>query len=88
MIDGLGGRLPPIAARAAATTNPVAGATRVKAGTPDLSALATAVRDLASGPPIDSAKVDRVKNAIALGTYQVQPEAIAARMIASDVDRG
>jgi negative regulator of flagellin synthesis FlgM len=85
MIDGLGGRLAPIALRPAATTGPVAATNKIRPAAPDLSALATAVREMASAPPVDTAKVDRVKNAIALGTYQVSPNAIAERMIASDV---
>jgi negative regulator of flagellin synthesis FlgM len=85
MIDGLGGRLPPIAARPAATMNPVAATAKVKPAAPDISALATAVRDMASAPPVDTAKVDRVKNAIAAGSYRVAPDAIAERMIATDL---
>ncbi|QYE36558.1 flagellar biosynthesis anti-sigma factor FlgM [Polymorphobacter sp. PAMC 29334] len=85
MIQGLGGRLPPIAARSAPTTNPVAATTKVTSAAPDISALASAVRDMASAPPVDTAKVDRVKNAIAAGSYKVAPEAIAERMIATDL---
>lgn len=88
MIDGLGGRLPPIAVRPAATAAPVAEATKVKTATPDVSRLATAVRDMAASPPVDSAKVDRLRTAITQGTYAVQPDAIAERMIATDLRRG
>jgi negative regulator of flagellin synthesis FlgM len=42
---------------------------------PKLISLAS---ELASqGPPIDHAKIARIREAIALGTYRVQPEAIA-----------
>lgn len=85
MINGLGGRLPPIAARPARTTNPIAAAAPVKTAAPDISALATTVRDMASAPPVDTAKVDRVKNAIAAGSYKVVPDVIAERMIATDL---
>lgn len=85
MIDGLGGRLPPIAVRPAATTAPIAEAARVKPARPDLSALATTVRDMAAAPPVDSAKVASIKNAIATGTYTISPTAVAERMIATDL---
>nr|WP_295659212.1 flagellar biosynthesis anti-sigma factor FlgM [Polymorphobacter sp.] len=87
MIHGLGGRLPPISARPVATTNPVAAAAQVKPPAPDISALATAVRDMASAPPVDTAKVDRVKSAIAAGSYKVVPDVIAERMITTDLPR-
>lgn len=88
MIDGLGGRLAPVATRPAATTAPVAAATKVTTAAPDLSPLASAVRDMAATPPVDTAKIDRVKNAIALGTYAIQPDLVADRMIATDLPRG
>ncbi len=87
MIDGLGGRLAVPATRPAATTAPVANVAKARTAA-DLSPLATAVRDMAAAPPVDTAKVDRVKSAIALGTYQVQPGLIADKMIAADVVRG
>lgn len=88
MIDGIGQRLAPIAARPAATTAPVAATAKIPKTDRDLSALATAVRDMAAAPPVDSGKVDRVKNAIALGTYKIEPDAVAERMIATDLSRG
>lgn len=92
MIDGLGGRLPPVAARAAAgsaaTTRAVDAVAPVKPRGPDLSALAVAAREMASAPPVDAAKVDRIKNAIAVGNYKVEPDAVAERMIATDLRRG
>jgi flagellar biosynthesis anti-sigma factor FlgM len=85
MIDGLGGRLPPIVARAAATTAPVAEAARVKPARSDLSALATTVRDMAAAPPVDRTKVDSIKNTIDTGTYTISPTAVAERIIATDL---
>jgi negative regulator of flagellin synthesis FlgM len=46
------------------------------------------VADLvAMGPPVDSDKVSAIRQAIAEGRYSVDPEAIAERMIASDLAR-
>ena len=85
MIDGLGGRLPPVMARTAATTAPVAAPARIKPAGPGLSALAAAARTMAAAPPVDTAKVDRIRNSIATGVYTVDPDIIAERMIATDV---
>ena len=84
MIDGIGGRLAPIAARPAATTAPVAPTAKVNPAPSGMSMLA-AVRDMAAAPPVDSTKVASIKNAIATGTYAVSPAAIADRMIAIDL---
>lgn len=51
----------------------------------ELSALATAARD-ASAAPIDKARVAELRAAIANGSYTVDPEKIAAKMI--DLDLG
>lgn len=51
----------------------------------ELSALATAARD-ASSAPIDKARVAQLREAIADGSYAVDPEKIAAKMI--DLDLG
>lgn len=88
MIDGIGGRMPPVMASLPATTAPVAAPAQVKPASPDLSALAAATRQMGAAPPVDTAKVDRIKNAIAMGTYTVNPEAVAERMIATDLRRG
>lgn len=88
MIDPLGGGFPLSPARsarpAATIPAPVAGAPGVK---PDLSTLAAVARDLAAAPPVDGAKVDRIRQAIAAGGYAVDPAAIAAKMIALDLPR-
>lgn len=39
----------------------------------------------AEGAPIDSAKVDSIKAALANGTYSINPRAIADRMMALDL---
>ena len=42
-----------------------------------------------SGPPVDSAKVAAIRTAIAEGRYPVDPQTIAARMLALDLpERG
>lgn len=84
MINGISGRLPPIAPPAA-TPAPIAASARFKPADPDLSTLAAATRYAAAAPPIDSAKVDRIKKAIATGTYKLDPDAVAERMIATDL---
>lgn len=88
MIDGLGQakavrteavRTDAVARTAAPATirKPVAeGATTAKG---------PAARLAAEGPPIDSAKVDAIRAAIADGTYRIDPDAIAARMIDADL---
>lgn len=40
---------------------------------------------VAMGPPVDSDKVSAIRQAIAQGHYSVDPEAIAERMIATDL---
>lgn len=40
---------------------------------------------VAQGAPIDSAKVDSIRTAIANGTYKIDAKAIAARMIETDL---
>lgn len=39
----------------------------------------------AQGAPIDSAKVASIKAALASGSYRIDPQAIAAKMIAQDL---
>jgi len=87
MIDGVGksgaGRLgAPRGAGQSAPSNPVAGvSTEGRQG-----AVASAVFDLvAGGPPVDSAKVARIRAAIAEGRYPVDADRIAERMIALDL---
>ncbi|MFN7177119.1 MAG: flagellar biosynthesis anti-sigma factor FlgM [Thermaurantiacus sp.] len=42
------------------------------------------VRELASAPPVDQARVAELKAKIAMGAYKVEPERIASAMIASE----
>jgi negative regulator of flagellin synthesis FlgM len=46
---------------------------------PKLVTLASALAE--QGPPVDFAKIAQVRQAIALGTYRVNPEAIAEGMM-------
>jgi len=41
-------------------------------------------RDLAARPAVDEARVQEVREALASGTYRIDPEAIAAGMLALD----
>ncbi len=52
-----------------------------------LSATASAAKDLAAAPPVDSAKVAALRDRIAAGTYTIDPERIAAKMIELDLPR-
>lgn len=40
-----------------------------------------------AGPPINSEKIQAIRQAIAAGQYPIDPKAIAARMIALDLPR-
>ena len=51
----------------------------------NLSHTAVAARALAASPPVDTARVDALKSAIADGTYRADPAAIAGKMIALDL---
>jgi len=83
MIDGIGkGWLAPVAAANNREPARVAGrdpASAATTGTPVLSRIA---RDLSASPPVDGAKVARLQQAIASGTYTVDPQKIAERMVA------
>lgn len=46
--------------------------------------LAKAEASLGQAPDVDSAKVDQIRNAIAKGSYQIDPERIADKMISQD----
>jgi negative regulator of flagellin synthesis FlgM len=48
---------------------------------PASSALAQAAKDMAASPPVDTARVDELKVAIASGEYRPDPMAIAAKMV-------
>ncbi len=87
MIDGVfrGQPLRPPQLGAAGGATPAAAVTPTPAGTTaaaETSGLSRIARDLAASPPVDSAKVDRLRTAIAAGTYRADPDAIAAKMLA------
>lgn len=52
----------------------------------ELSPLAAAVKTLAASPPVDVAHVAKLRSAINAGSYRVDPQAIAAKMLL--LDRG
>ena len=69
---------------------------RVKAGAPSAKVAASASEGspsvatpaaalAAQGAPIDSAKVDAIRAKIAAGTFRIDPQAIAEKMIATDL---
>ncbi len=49
---------------------------------PAISNLGRIARDLAASPPVDAAKVEILRNAIASGGYRADPAKIAERMMA------
>ena len=52
----------------------------------DSESVSNPVADLAaSGPPVDTDKVAAIRQAIANGSYSVDPKAIADKMIALDL---
>lgn len=81
MIDGVGRGAPPrvrmpgeTGARGPAVPEPVARNMPARFG--------GIVRDMAASPPVDVARVEALRTAIASGSYKADPEAIAARMLA------
>lgn len=91
MIDPVGKAQPPRPASAVGEalsrgTRPLGAALAVAQSSavqsPASSALAQAAKDLASAPPVDAARVEQLKAAIASGDYRPDPRAIAAKMMA------
>lgn len=85
MINGIGptgtGRID--TARTSGAPKPGAAPVRTAGETPDVS---NPVADLAaSGPPVDSARIEAIRTAIAEGRYTIDPKAIADKMIALDL---
>ena len=70
--DGAGGRI--------AVPRMTANAGAVQA--PATSSLGRIARDLAALPPVDAARVETLRQAIASGAYRIDPDRIAERMIA------
>jgi len=64
------------------------GESKAPEDTVELSGLAeviqTAARKLAAEPAVDHAKVQDVRNAVANGSYQVDPERLARKLIDAD----
>ena len=61
-------------------------AVKIAGETTGTTAPTTAVTELvAAGPPINADRVEALRQAIAEGKYIVDPKAIAARMIATDL---
>ena len=46
------------------------------------------VSEMAASPPVDSARVDALRRAIAAGSYKPDPQAIAAAMLRLEAGRG
>lgn len=92
MIDGInngGGparSLFPVRSTAAGAADPGQPVRRIAAAAPVGGGLAQAglVKELASAPPVNSAKVAALQAAIAAGTYRIDPDAIAGAMLALD----
>lgn len=93
MIEGIGrGQLPravpAVPAAPAAPAAPLSGGAeagarvgRVGVGAAGLSGIG---RELAAAPPVDAAKVERLRAAIAAGNYRADPDAIASAMMAGE----
>ena len=83
MIDGIGkGWLAPVAAANNREPARVAGRDPSPAPTGAGPVLSQIARDLSVSPPVDGAKVAHLQQAIASGTYTVDPQKIAERMVA------
>ena len=86
MIDGLGRGVPlrlTLAATAPAERGAPAAASAPAAAPRAVAAnVGRWVRDMAAAPPVDTARVEALRQAVAAGSYQPDPEAIAAKMIA------
>jgi negative regulator of flagellin synthesis FlgM len=72
------------AARPLGEAGAVAAASAVQSGIqgPASSSLAQVAKDLAASPPVDTAKVERLRAAIISGDYRADPAAIATKMMA------
>ena len=69
--------------QAAAPVSATAPVKTVSAGADEARVAATQVaRDLSASAPVDTARVARIKQAIASGNYPIAPETIADRLLA------
>ena len=88
MIDGISrsgaGRLEPV--RSGVERSEAPGKTADAAGRRELGAAANPLAEMAAaGPPVDGGKVAAIRAAIAEGRYPVDPQRIAAAMLALDL---
>ncbi|GGE02256.1 hypothetical protein GCM10011529_05840 [Polymorphobacter glacialis] len=74
--------LAPVAVAGGAGTRGVGTPVGQAAGQAVGQALGRIVKDLAASPPVDMARVDALRNAIATGAYKPDPDAIAGKMMA------
>ena len=93
VIEGIGRGQPPRAVSARPDSVPTAAETARTGGSDavsgvtsgrqqPVSGLSGIAADLAAKPPVDAAKVERLRAGIISGDYRVDPDAIAAAMIA------
>ena len=91
VIDGIGRGASPRGVTPGGVTPTVAAPRAAGASRPETATKAAAVvppgfshiaRDLAASPPVDTAKVERLRAAIQSGEYRPDPDRIAAAMIA------
>jgi negative regulator of flagellin synthesis FlgM len=87
MVDALGSSVGKVGERRVAPVTRVA-ATAAPAApvSPETAPVATAARAMAAEPPVDAARVARIKDAIAKGTFPLSPATIADRLIALKYD--
>jgi flagellar biosynthesis anti-sigma factor FlgM len=72
------------------TTAPAAAATPAKAAETAVQTSSTsqAFAMLAEAAPVDTKKVEAIKSLIAAGAYPIDPQAVAAKMVALDFPAG
>jgi len=85
IVPGQGPRIEPGQARAPSGGEPVARAAAVNRVASADEGVSTLTPLVAAGAPFDADKVARLKNEIARGSYQVDPDRIADAMIAFDL---
>lgn len=88
MINGIGpsGGSLIDAARHQTTQRSEAVARSAGASREDIAAVSTTISQLAAGgPPVDGKRVDALKAAIRAGSYRADPQAIAGKMVDSDL---
>lgn len=71
---------------ASASVAPTQPATRAPQPQPDVASLSGVAAKLASRPPVDTERVQQIKNAVANGTFPILPATIADRLLALRYD--